>query len=87
MKKIVFPIAILGFSLTLFSFATLGANKAAFNELKKADFVKIINVGSFTKYEADHYTGDKGTWGRRVSVWSLAESTAELDKLETALNN
>jgi hypothetical protein len=87
MKKIIFPIAILGFSLTLFSFSTNNEKKADYNELKKADFVEKLNAGSFTKYEANHYTGDQGSWSRRVSVWSLTDGDTSLDNVEKALNN
>jgi hypothetical protein len=87
MKKIIFPIAILGFSLTLFSFSTINEKKADYNEVKKADLVNVLAAGSFTKYESDHYSDDRGTWSRRISTWSLAQAKASLDQVEKVLKN
>lgn len=86
MKKIIFPIAILGFSLTLFSFSTNNEKKADYNEVKKADLVNVLSTGSFTRYESNHYSDDRGTWNRRISTWSLADAKLSLDKVEKVLN-
>jgi hypothetical protein len=87
MKKIIFPIAILGISFTLFSFSTNEVKKADYNEVKNKNFVSVYSVATFTRYESHHYTGDKGSWNRRVSVWSMSDQNESLDQIELALNN
>jgi hypothetical protein len=86
MKKLIGITALAAFSLSLFSFATTPAKKASYNELKKAAFAKIINVGSFSKYENGTYTGDKGTWNSRKEVWSLTQDNGSLNAIEKVLN-
>lgn len=85
MKKFVLPLAIAGFSFTLFSFSTSENRTANFNEMKKSDMKMAYTVGSFTKMQTNHYTGDRGTWNDRMQTWSLTDDNGSLDQIENAL--
>jgi hypothetical protein len=87
MKKLIGITALTAFSLTLFSFSTNNEKKAAYNELKAADFIAIRMAGSFSQYQSSRTTAGEGTWNFRVQTWTLTDGNSDADQLEKVLNN
>jgi hypothetical protein len=86
MKKIIGISAFAVFSLTLFSFSTTEVKKANYNEVKESSIEKLLDAGSFQKYENGHYTSDRGTWNTKKQIWTLTAEKSALNAIEKTLN-
>jgi hypothetical protein len=86
MKKAIGITALLAFCLTLFSFSTIEARKANYNEVNNVNFKIVNQAASFTQYQRSQYTTGEGTWNYRRETWSLTAAKATMDQLEKVIN-
>lgn len=47
---------------------------------------KILKeIGSFTRYEQDHYASDKTVWYRRMETWTLTGNSGSINDIQNTL--
>jgi len=83
-----FPIAIIASSLVLFSFSPSKGEKHKFNYIAVSKLTKELeSVGSFTRYQEQQQTADKGMWAYRMQTWNIIANEATVADMNRALNN